>query len=463
MYGGYTYIDLKYKPSEDDFIVLSWIDGKENLEKSAEAVASESSVGSWTKLKTMNKYVWTHLRARIFKIKKITPKKGFVWIAYPLEHFDKDNVLQFKASVLGNIFGMKLLNNIYILDIRIPKKFQKYFKGPKFGIEGVRKYIGTNKNRRPHVGTIVKPKVGLSPKEFANVAYDAYIGGVDFVKDDENLVDQKFCRWKNRLEEMLDRIDKVKDETGRKVLYGSNITDRLDRMLERLDILKSYGAKMVMLDVFMLGDSALLDIIKEIKKKGLMIHAHRAGYDIANRGTFGYSFGVMAKFYRLFGVDQLHIGTGVGKMEGNPLIIKYYHDIVEKEKIKEQLYLGKLKQEFLPSIKPVFAVASGGVNAGKVDALLEIHGNEVIVQAGAGVHGHPDGTRAGAKSMREAVEAYMKGINSKKYAKTHKALAKALKIWGYEDPKKIKKEFNKENIKRLKTKVFREGIKAIYV
>ena len=283
------------------------------------------------------------------------------------------------------------------------------------------------------------------------------------VKDDENLVDQKFCRWRERLEEMYEVINKIKDETGRNVMYCSNITDRYDRMLERLDILKEVGAKTVMMDVFMLGDGALLDAIKEAKKRNLIIHAHRAGYDIANRGSFGYSFGIMAKFYRLFGVDQLHIGTGVGKMEGDPLIIKYYHDIVEKNKVEERMYIAKLKQEFLPKIKPIFAVASGGVNAGKVDALTEIHGNEVIIQAGAGVHGHPDGTRAGARSLREAVEAYMKGISAKEYAKDHKALRRALEVWGYEEPKKIKLKFRKERLKALKDKIFKEGIKAVYV
>jgi glycosyltransferase involved in cell wall biosynthesis len=136
MYGGYSYIDRRYVPSEDDFIVLIWVKGKAKVEKLAEAVASESSVGTWTKIKTMNEKVFKEYRARIFKIIKVTEKSGFVYIAYPWEHFDQKNVLQFYAGVLGNLFGLKELEECYILDINFPKKYQKQFNGPEFGLNG---------------------------------------------------------------------------------------------------------------------------------------------------------------------------------------------------------------------------------------------------------------------------------------------------------------------------------------
>jgi len=252
VYGGYSYIDKGYKPQSDDFVVLLWAAGTDPIEKIAEAVAAESSVGTWTKLKTVQKDVWKKLRARVFRLDKVTDESGFIEIAYPLEHFDKKNIIQFQASVLGNIFGLKELTGLVVLDVSFPIKYQKQFSGPMAGLEGIRKYMGTEKMRRPHLGTIAKPKVGLSPKQFAKVAYDSYSGGCDFVKDDENLVDQPFCHFEERVTRMLEVLDKVKSE-GRKVLYSPNISDIHSRMIERVDFLSEHGAPMAMVDVFVVG------------------------------------------------------------------------------------------------------------------------------------------------------------------------------------------------------------------
>ena len=130
----------------------------------------------------------------------------------PLDHFDTKNLLQILASIRGNIYGLSELEALKFLDIRLPRKLQRHFMGPRFGLEGVRNRLGTNVSRRPHLGTIVKPKVGLAPKEWAEVAYDAFIGGVDFVKDDENLVDQAVVEQgaleKSNVQTMLDVLEK---------------------------------------------------------------------------------------------------------------------------------------------------------------------------------------------------------------------------------------------------------------
>lgn len=465
-YGGYSYLDFKYVPDQNDFIVLFWAKGNEDIEKTAEAIAAESSVGSWTKLKTMNEFVWTHYRARIFKIYKIGKNAGFIKIAYPLEHFDFKNVSQFQASVLGNIFGMKELQELYVCDISFSKKYQLQFKGPYAGIDGIRKMIGTEKSRRPHIGTIVKPKVGLAPKEWANVAYEAYIGGLDLVKDDENLVDQDFCRWKERLHETMKVIEKAEKETGQNHLYSSNITDKYSRMRERLDYLNSIGAQkniVVMLDTYVIGMSALQEILDFTRRYRFATHGHRAGYAAVNRGNFGINYQIYEKFYRLFGIDQMHVGTGVGKMEGSPIMIKRMHEVADKQKLQEKFYLGSLEMEFGAHIKPMLAIASGGLDAGRVDALIALHGKDVNIQAGAGVHGHPGGTKKGALSLKQAVESVMKGICSKEYAKTHIELKQALKKWGYFEPIKIIKilEYERKNAKKLDALALTKGRKGM--
>ena len=456
MYGGYTYVELKYKPSKDDFIVLLWVKGKNKIEKIAEAVAAESSVGTWTKLSTMNDIVFKNYRARVFKIIKVTKSSGFIYIAYPYEHFDSKNILQFQASVMGNIFGMKEVDELYIMDISFPEKYQKQFKGPKNGIEGIRKYVGTLKSRRPHIGTIVKPKVGLTPKEFANVAYDAWSNGLDLVKDDENLVDQKFCPWKKRFNEVTKKMDKAENETGEKKLYATNITDSsIDRMIERLDYVREHGQRMVMLDVYVMGLAALHEMIKHTRKYNIFVHAHRAGYAAHNRGMFGVNFQVYEKFYRIIGVDQLHIGTGVGKMEGSALYVKRLHDIAIKNKGEEKFYLGSLKFTFAKHIKPLFPVSSGGLDPGMVDALIALFGKDIVIQAGGGVHGHPNGTGAGARALRYAVDCAMKHIPLPKASEKNNDLKLALKKFGYADPKDIKNvlKYEKNNKQKLTREV----------
>ncbi|MBU0586380.1 ribulose-bisphosphate carboxylase large subunit [Candidatus Micrarchaeota archaeon] len=466
-YGGYSYFDPKYSPdSEHDFTVLFWAKGSMPIEKIAEAIAAESSVGSWTKLRTMNDFVWNHYRARVFKISKVGKNSGLIWIAYPLEHFDVKNIIQFQASVLGNIFGLKELEELYIFDVAFPRGYQHQFSGPLHGLEGIRKLAGTTKTRRPHVGTIVKPKVGLTPKEWARVAYEAFAGGLDLVKDDENLVDQDFCKWKNRLHEVMHSIEKAGDETGQNHLYSSNISDRYSRMLDRVDYLNSHGLQkhvIVMLDTYVLGMSALQDILEKTKKYKFATHGHRAGFAGPNRADFGISFQIYEKFYRLLGIDQLHIGTGVGKMEGSPVMIKRLHEIANAHELEEKIYLGALEMEYHKTIKPTLAIASGGLDAGKIDALVALQGKDVNIQAGAGVHGHPGGTRKGAISLRQAVDAVMKGIPSPQYAKTHPELKQALNQWSYFQPSKIEKilEYEKKNAKALRTLALKKGRKGM--
>ncbi len=447
-YGGYNYIEFDYEPSEDDFIALFWIRGKEKIEKLAEAVASESSVGTWTAIKTMNETVLKNYRARIFRIEKVSETAGYVFIAYPFQHFDTKNLLQFQASVLGNIFGLKELDELYVLDIKFPLKFQKQFNGPLYGLNGIRRCVGTHKSKRPHVGTIVKPKVGLTPKEFANVAYDAWVGGLDLVKDDENLVDQGFCRWKERFDATFEAMDKAERETGEKKIYCTNITDvSFERMIERMDYVVERGHNFIMLDVYILGLAALNHLVGEARKRKLAIHAHRAGYAAWHRGSFGVNFQIMEKLYRIVGVDQLHIGTGVGKMEGGALLIKHFHELAEKRKVGEKLYLGALQFEYTPHIKPIMPVASGGLDPARMEALIALHGKNVTAQAGGGVHGHPGGTRAGAKAMRDAAEAVASGISLKEYARKSKELKEALEHFNYIDPREImeKLEFERKN------------------
>jgi ribulose-bisphosphate carboxylase large chain len=434
-YGGYSYIDLKYAPQKDDFVTVLWVKGDCGLEKLAEGLAAESSVGTWTELTTMNDFVWKKLRAKVFKMIKFSENSGYVYIAYPFDHFDSKNLLQILASIRGNIYGMKEIKELKFMDWTMPEKFQRQFPGPSIGVKEIRKMVGTK--TRPHVGTIVKPKVGLNPSEWSKVAGEAFLGGLDMVKDDENLVDQDFCRWQDRVVKTIDAAEKARDETGDGKIYVSNITDFVPRMMERIDFLAEHGWKMCMIDVYMMGIAGLQQVLEELHKRDFLVHAHRAGHGAETRGNTGASFTFWEKIYRLLGVSQLHTGTGVGKMEGSPFFVRKYGEIAKEEKVKgaEPMFLNF---RWSRKIKPMMPVASGGLHPGQVEGVCAIYGKDVTIMAGGGIHGHPGGTLHGAMAHRAASEAVDKGIPL--IRSQNADLKTAIEKWGYVSAGEIKNE-----------------------
>jgi len=380
------------------------------IERAAKAIAAEQSTGTWTEISTKGKTVDEKLGARVLAI-----NGPIVTIGFPVELFEIENIPQFLATVAGNLFGLGALTNVRLIDIKLPKSFVTEFKGPRFGIEGVRKLVGTQKDRRAHVGTIIKPKVGLNPKETAEVAYNAGIGGCDLIKDDETLTDQTFCPMLERLDKVIEKINRIKEESNRTVLYAVNITTGAEEILERADQVIERGANMLMIDVLTAGFSAL-KALRDDESINLPIHVHRTMHGAITRNKkHGIAMLPLAVLTRLCGGDQLHTGSARGKMES---------DVKEVKEIDNFL-----KSDWY-GFEKTFPVSSGGLYPGVVHYEIEAFGNDVILQAGGGIHGHPDGTIAGAKAMRQAVDAAMKKIPVEKYSIEHKELARALQKWG---------------------------------
>lgn len=416
------YINLHYKPKKADLICLFKITPKKgvSITEAANAIAAESSVGTWTEVKTTPKRL-KNLAAKVFEI-----EGPWVKIAYPIELFELGNMPQILSSIAGNIFGMKIIDGLRLEDIKWPEKLIKSFKGPIFGIQGVRKLLGIKK--RPLVGTIIKPKLGLNEKEHAKVAYEAWIGGIDIVKDDENLSNQNFNHFRKRVEETLKMRNKAEKETGEKKVYMPNVSAETNEMLKRADFVKKSGGRYMMVDIITVGWSGLQTLREHNQKLKLVIHAHRAMHAAFTRDpNHGISMLVIADIARLIGVDQIHIGTILGKMEGGKKEVVHICEEIEQRFIKASKH--NLSKNWY-NIKPVFAVCSGGLYPGLVPKLIKYLGNDIILQAGGGVHGHLLGTKAGAKAMRQAVESCMKKIPLKKYIKTHKELKIAVDMWG---------------------------------
>ena len=400
-----------------DLIATYYFRTKDGVDASyaANAIREEQTTGTWTSLSTVNdKTAYVHdLDGSVEDLVEL-PDGGYLTrICFPHEIFEKGNIPQYLSVIAGNLFGLGKLEAVRLLDIDLPENLCGC--GPKFGIEGVRKIVGTEVSCRPHIGTIIKPKVGLNPKDTAQVAYEAALGGLDLIKDDETLTNQTFCPLFERLEAVMDALDRAKDETGKQVLYAVNVTTGGDRIVELAHKAVSAGANMLMVDVLTAGFSAI-QALAEDTAINVPIHVHRTMHGALTRNPHhGIAMRPIAKLVRSAGGDQLHTGSVSGKMGSKA-----------GEVIADNIEITKP----LSYLKPVFPVSSGGLHPGKVAAEISKLGTDIILQAGGGIHGHPEGTTAGTRAMLQAAEAAVLGIPAREYSLSHPELAAALAKWG---------------------------------
>src|SRR4030065_871527 len=285
------FVELRCEPSETDLICSFFVEPLGfSVKEVAGGVAAESSVGTWTELTTGKPYVEV-LAARVFAIDGKVVK-----VAYPIELFEAGNMPNILSSVAGNVFGLRAVKNLRLLDIELPSRLVRSFRGPKFGIDGVRKLLRVR--ARPLVGTIIKPKLGLKTADHAEVAYEAWIGGCDIWKDDENLSSQKFNPFEERIVKTLECRDKAEAATGERKVYMANITAETDMMLKRAEFVRDHGGEYVMGDVLTCGFSALQTLRNQNFK--MVIHAHRAGHAaITKNPKHGIAMRTIAKILRI--------------------------------------------------------------------------------------------------------------------------------------------------------------------
>ena len=415
---GITYedfLDREYEPVETDLVCDFYIEpaGDMSWEAAASRVASESSNGTWAELQVEGSI--RDLSATAFGIDE---ERGRIQVAYPDALFEPGSMPQVLSCIAGNIMGMKAVDRIRLFDCEWPEKLATSFDGPQYGTSVMTELLDAGD--RPVTATVPKPKVGLSTDQHAQVGYDAWTGGIDLLKDDENLTDQSFNPFEDRLTESLAQRDRAQDETGETKSYLLNVTAPGTEMLERVDLAAEHGCEFVMVDVVTTGWAAVQQVRERCERHGLAIHAHRAMHAAFDRvPTHGVSMRVIAQISRLCGVDHIHTGTaGFGKLANEDTV-----------GINEWL-LGDLY-----GMNDVLPVASGGLHPGLMPQLLEACGTTIAVQAGGGIHGHPDGTHAGAKAFRRAVEAAASGTSPEDAALDCPELAVAIEKWGVETPR----------------------------
>ena len=411
-------------PSDDELLVLFRLtpDAGFSIEEAAGRVASESSVGTWTTLTTVDQSTRNRM-ANVYKI-----SGDLIYVSYPLELFELGSLPQLFSAVFGNIFGMKAVKRLRIEDIFFPRAYVKSFKGPGFGIRGVQDILKVR--NRPILATVPKPKLSPSPEAHAKIAYDIWVGGEDLLKDDENLTSLPFNRFDDRVKAVLAARDKAEKETGERKSALINITATVEEMKRRAKLVKDSGGEFIMIDILTIGWAAAQLIRDYAEELGLAVHAHRAFHAAFTKiADHGVSMIALSKVVRLAGPDLFHIGTAVGKMEGSkPDVMRSKEAITVDKAESEGIYFSMNWW----GMKPIVPVASGGLHPGLVPKLLDFMGPDIAIQIGGGVLGNPLGARAGAKAVRDAIEAWQKKTPLKEYSTHSKELKAALDKWGEE-------------------------------
>jgi ribulose-bisphosphate carboxylase large chain len=413
-YAKMGYWDATYTVKDTDILALFRITpqpGVDPVEATA-AVAGESSTATWT-------VVWTDLltacdiyRAKAYRVDPVpnTPDQYFGYIAYECELFEEGSLANLTASIIGNVFGFKAVKALRLEDMRIPYAYLKTFQGPATGVIVERERL--NNFGRPLLGATVKPKLGLSGRNYGRVVYEGLKGGLDFLKDDENINSQPFMRWRERFLYVQEGITRACAATGEvKGSYMNMTAGTMDEVIARGEYAKELGTVVVMIDLVM-GYTAIQSAAYWARKNDMILHLHRAGNSTyARQKNHGINFRVICKWMRMAGVDHIHAGTVVGKLEGDPLMVKGFYNTLLDIKTDINLPQGLFFAQDWASLRKCLPVASGGIHCGQMHMLLNYLGDDVVLQFGGGTIGHPDGIQAGATANRVALESMVLARN----------------------------------------------------
>jgi ribulose-bisphosphate carboxylase large chain len=399
------------------------IETSHDLQQAAETMAGEQSVGTFVKVPGESPEMWEKYGSSVERIREIetvnTPslpgakhkagqsiKRAEVTLSFPLATIGT-SLTGLLTAVSGNLYELAPFSGLKLLDIEVPEAF-KVHPGPQFGIEGTRQL--TNVFERPLIGTIIKPSVGLSPLETANLVKQLCEAGIDFIKDDELQSDSPHSPFEERLEHVTRVIDKHAEKSGKRVMYAINMTGETETMLQRQELVAKRGGTCIMVNMLMVGLSAIQTLRKHSQ---LPIHGHRAGWGALSRHPYlGMGYLAYQKFMRLAGVDHLHV---------NGLKNKFCEDdisVIESAKACLTPMLGGY------TVMPVFS--SGQTVLQAPNTFKALGSTDLLYLAGGGLMAHPDGVAAGVKSLQQAWEAALQGVALESYASNHLALAKAM-------------------------------------
>jgi len=443
-YKAMGYWDREYICRETDVVAMFRNTPQTGVDpvEAAAAIAGESSTATWT-------VVWTDLltasdsyRAKAYRCDPVPGSPGvfFNFIAYDLDLFEEGSLACLTASIIGNVFGFKAVKALRLEDMRFPVAFLKTFQGPGTGIIVERERL--DKFGRPLLGATVKPKLGLSGKNYGRVVLEGLRGGLDFLKDDENINSQAFMRYRERFLFTMEAVNLASSLTGEVKGHYLNVTGAtVEDIYERAGLACELGSVVVMIDL-VVGYSAIQSLAKWSRDNDVLLHLHRAGNSTyARQKNHGMNFRVICKWMRMAGVDHIHAGTVVGKLEGDAGAVQGFYAVLSQPSVRVTLSRGLFFDMDWASLRKVFPVASGGIHCGQMHQLLGYLGVECIFQFGGGTIGHAEGVCAGATANRVALESLLwarsQGVNMfeegagvlEGAAKSCRPLMSALGLW----------------------------------
>ncbi|MGF6222569.1 ribulose-bisphosphate carboxylase large subunit family protein [Pseudomonas sp. YL-218 TE3947] len=415
----------------EEFTARFFVESSYPIERVSEVIAGEQSSGTFIALPGESAELKQRSRARVVSVKSLpavasaslhsdyldrhnpsaTFYRGEVEIAFPTANIGT-NIPALLTTIAGNLFELGEVSGLRVLDVDLPARFAAGFLGPQFGIEGTRKLCGVHD--RPIIGTIIKPSIGLTPEQTATIADELCAGGIEFLKDDELLIDPTYASFNARLNAVMPVLHKHADRLGRMPMYAINISGSIDEMLRRHDAVLEAGGTCVMLCLNWIGHSGVEHIRKHSQ---LPIHGHRNGWGAFTRNPqLGFSFEAYQKIWRLAGIDHLHV---------NGIQSKFWEP--------DDSVIASALSCLTPfsGVQPVLPVFSSGQWAGQAPTLFEkLQSVDLMHLAGGGIIGHPQGIGAGVQSMREGWEAATQGIPLQHYAEGRPALTAALAKFG---------------------------------
>ena len=402
-----------------------WIETAFPLAQAAAAMAGEQSSGTFVRLPGETDELVARHGARVEHITELetvsapslpgarAPKDAVGWrraeivLSFPLENIGPSlpNLL---TMVAGNLFELGHFSGIRLLDVVVPPAFAASYPGPQFGIAGTR--LRTGVHGRPLIGTIIKPSVGLTPEQTAELVRTLAEAGVDFVKDDELIASPPYSPVESRAAAVLHVLNDHAQRTGKKVMYAFNISGELDEMKRRHDAILALGGDCVMLNMFSVGLAGFAALRRHSQ---LPIHAHRNGWGIYSRSPhIGIDYVAFQKFWRLAGADHLHV---------NGLRNKFCEpddSVVASARACLTPLLGGY------TVLPVFSSGQSAQQA--PDTYRALGSADLMFLAGGGIMAHASGPGAGVRSLQQAWEAAMTGVPLAEYARTHEELRLAL-------------------------------------
>ncbi|KAJ4732100.1 Ribulose bisphosphate carboxylase large chain [Rhynchospora pubera] len=447
-----TYYTPEYETKDTDILAAFRVTPQPGVppEEAGAAVAAESSTGTWTTVWTDGLTSLDRYKGRCYHIEPVAGEEDqyIAYVAYPLDLFEEGSVTNMFTSIVGNVFGFKALRALRLEDLRIPPAYSKTFQGPPHGIQSERDKL--NKYGRPLLGCTIKPKLGLSAKNYGRACYECLRGGLDFTKDDENVNSQPFMRWRDRFLFCAEAIYKSQAETGEiKGHYLNATAATSEEMIKRAVFARELGVPIIMHDYLTGGFTANTSLAFYCRDNGLLLHIHRAMHAVIDRQkNHGMHFRVLAKALRMSGGDHVHAGTVVGKLEGERELTLGFVDLLRDDYIEKDRSRGIFFTQDWVSMPGVIPVASGGIHVWHMPALTEIFGDDSVLQFGGGTLGHPWGNAPGAVANRVALEACVQARNEgrdlaregneiiRAAAKWSPELAAACEVW-----KAIKFEF----------------------